>query len=579
MRTESITLQHERVDDIPLLIGFIQRLKLPELLERHLGSHHLHQGLPNGTLAAVWLAFILSEANHCKVSVQDWAQRHQHTLTALLGQSLRAVEFSDDRLSIVLRRLQDASWPELEADLWEGTCQVYQLPLECIRLDSTTSYGYHRVTEEGIMQHGHSKDHRPDLPQLKLMAAAAQPTSQVIACDLVPGNAADDPLYLPLIVRVRQQLKQRGLLYAGDCKMAALATRADIAAHGDYYLMPLPRTGEAAAEWDNWIEDVLGDPKGVQKLYREDENGKRQQFARGRQWEEQRQGTVAGEEFVWSERVQVVQALALAERQAEQLDERLRGATAELHELTPPVGRGHRQQRDEAGLCAAVAAVLEQRRVEGLLAVQWQREEEVSEHYAGRGRGGPERKKVREIKVRYVITAVQRNESAIARAKERLGWRVQVTNLVKNRYGLQDAVLLYNGGWSLERDFHVLKDRPLGIQPLYVREEEQIIGLTRLLTIALRVLTLIEIMVRGGLEESEEELRGLYEGQPKRKTGRPTAVRLLRAITRMAITAIGVVQKKVVRWQVSALPKLLKRILELLKLSPTLYTQLGTDSG
>jgi transposase len=478
----------------------------------------------------------------------------------------------------VLRRLQDASWPDLEADLWEGTCQVYQLPLECVRLDSTTSYGYHRVTEEGIMQHGHSKDHRPDLPQLKLMAAAAQPTSQVIACDLVPGNAADDPLYLPLIVRVRQQLKQRGLLYAGDCKMAAVAIRADIAAHGDYYLMPLPRTGETAAEWDNWIEEALGDPH-VQKLYREDEDGKRRQFARGREWEEQRRGIVAGEEFVWTERVQVVQSLALAERQAQHLEERLRHAVEELRGLTPPVGRGHRQQRQEEGLRAAVAAVLQQRQVEGLLEVQWQREEDVSEHYAGRGRGGPERKKVRETKVRYVITAVQRNESAIAAAKERLGWRVQVTNLVKKRYGLQEAVLLYNGGWSLERDFHVLKDRPLGIQPLYVREEEQIIGLTRLLTIALRVLTLIEIMVRGGLEESEEELQGLYEGQPKRKTGRPTAVRLLKAITRMAITAIGVVQEKVVRWQVSALPKLLKRILELLKLSPTLYTQLGTDSG
>lgn len=47
----------------------------------------------------------------------------------------------------------------------------------------------------------------------------------------------------------------------------------------------------------------------------------------------------------------------------------------------------------------------------------------------------------------------------------------------------------YNQGWSLERDFHVLKDRPLGIQPLYVREEEQIEGMTRLLMIGLRVLS------------------------------------------------------------------------------------------
>jgi hypothetical protein len=37
---------------------------------------------------------------------------------------------------------------------------------------------------------------------------------------------------------------------------------------------------------------------------------------------------------------------------------------------------------------------------------------------------------------------------------------------------------------------------------------------------------------------------------------------LLKAITRLEISAIGVKQKKRVRWQVAALPKLLKRILE-----------------
>ena len=90
-------------------------------------------------------------------------------------------------------------------------------------------------------------------------------------------------------------------------------------------------------------------------------------------------------------------------------------------------------------------------------------------------------------KVRYVITSIRREEAAIAWQKERLGWRVQVTNLSRKRCDLKEAVLIYNAGWSVERDFHVLKDRPLGIQPLFVREEEQIVGLTRLLTIALRV--------------------------------------------------------------------------------------------
>ena len=131
------------------------------------------------------------------------------------------------------------------------------------------------------MQLGHSKDHRPDLPPLKLMAAVAQPTSQLVACDVVAGNHADDPLYLPLIRRVRQQLGRKGLLYAGDCKMAALETRAAVAAHGDFYLRPLPRTGEVAAQWDTWIEQALANPEQLQSLSRPGDDDRPEVFARG----------------------------------------------------------------------------------------------------------------------------------------------------------------------------------------------------------------------------------------------------------------------------------------------------------
>ena len=163
MIPSTLTLQHERVDDIPLLLGLMQQLHLPETLERALGSHHLHEGISNGWLACAWMAFILSEANHRKVSVQDWAQSHQHTLEALSGQPLRPAEFSDDRLSIVLRRLHDTDWPVFETDLWCATCQVYEVPISCVRLDSTTSCGYHTIESDGVMQFGHSKDHRPYL--------------------------------------------------------------------------------------------------------------------------------------------------------------------------------------------------------------------------------------------------------------------------------------------------------------------------------------------------------------------------------------------------------------------------------
>lgn len=280
MKTDTLSLTHERVHDIPLLLGFMHQLNFPVLLERHLGSHHLHQGLSNGWLATVGLAFLLSQAHHRKVSVQDWARSHTHTLQTLLGEPLRPVEFSDDRLRIILRRLQDAAWPALEADLWQATCAVYEIDYQCVRLASTTSFGYHTITPDGLMQRGHSQDHRPDLPQLKRMAAAAQPTSHLLACDIVPGQSADDPLYLPLSRRVRQQLRQHGLLYTGDGKMSALATRAELVAEKDYYLMPLPRTGDNATESETWIDDAVLGKQQLQKLTRATEQGQKVVFAR-----------------------------------------------------------------------------------------------------------------------------------------------------------------------------------------------------------------------------------------------------------------------------------------------------------
>jgi transposase len=575
----NLTLQHECVDDIPLLIGMMHKMHLPEILERGLGSHHLHEGISNGLLTCGWLAFILSKGNHCKVSVEPWARSHQHTLETLLGQALRPVEFSDDRLGIVLRRFHDADWDALEADLWKNTFEVYEITMECVRLDSTTSCGYHTIKPDGVMQLGHSKDHRPDLPQLKLMAAAAQPSGLLLATEVYSGQTPDDPLYLPLIRRVRKQLSRSGMLYCGDCKMAALAVRAEIASHQDYYLMPLPLTGETQKAFPVWVDAVVAGQQGVELLYHTDEKGEVSLFGAGYEFERSRQDLVDGMVFEWLERVQVVRSFARARSQDESLEKRLLLAAQEIRQLTPPVGRGRQQCQEEPVLQAAVTEVLERLRVTDCLLVSWQREEQRTKRYEVRGRPGPDSPWHWEVDVRYQVTEVRRSEEAITEKKYRHGWRVQVTNLPKQPYPLQTCVVIYNGGWCLERDFHIVKDVPLGIRPLYVREDEQIIGLTRLLMIALRLLTLFELTVRAGLEKVKEDLPDLYEGNAKRTTSQPTATRMLKAISRMGIMLTHVIAGDDSRWYVSALPTVLLRILELAGLSSTLYTGLAMNTG
>jgi transposase len=575
--TTTVQLTHERVDDVPLLLGLLIKLRLPQLLDQHLIPHPHHQGLSQGWLITLGIAYILSHADHRKCAVRDWANGLRQTLETVTGQAIRDVDFTDDRLGLVLQALSDTElWDRIETDLWGVTCAIYELPIERIRLDSTTSCGFHSLVPDGLMQRGHSKDHRPDLPQLKLMAAAAEPSGQLLACTVHPGDAADDPLYLPIIDRVRALLGRTGLLYSGDCKMAALGTRATIQARGDFYLTRLPLTGATKVQFDTWVEDAItGAKRGevVDIHIGEDLVGRGYEFTRDQT------APLEGGERSWSERVQVIRSDSSAETRARAFQRRLEKAEAAVRALTPPPGPGRVQFTTGWELERAVAAVLAEHEVTGLLEVSWTREETSRTRYVGRGRGGPHRPKKTEWTIRYRITTIRRNEAAIQERLARLGWWIQVTNVPAERLSLEGSVVAYRGGWSLERDFHLLKDRPLGIGPLWVRRDDQIVGLTHLLTLALRVLTLFELLVRQGQERHEEKLPGLYPGQARRTTERPTGSRVLSAIALAEVTLTRVEVGDDVCWHLTPLPLLLRRVLAYLGLPETVYTGLVIDSS
>ena len=177
-----------------------------------------------------------------------------------------------------------------------------------------------------------------------------------------------------------------------------------------------------------------------------------------------------------------------------------------------------------------------------------------------------------------MVTAVERDEPAIEARTWRLGWRVQATNAPKERLSFPAAVVQYRGGWCLERGFHLFKDEPLGIQPLYVRRDDQLRGLTHLVTLGLRLLTLLEVQVRQSVVQTGELWTGLYVGQPQRTTANPTAPQLLGVIARSEITLTRLEWAGHQQWHLTPLPALLERTLLCLGLSPSLYQRLIENS-
>lgn len=147
-------------------------------------------------------------------------------------------------------------WQAIEQELGANLIRVYELPTQRARLDATTVSGHHADTTSTLFQFGHSKDD-PTLRQVKVMVAALDPLGLPLVTEVVAGNEADDPLCVPAIARVLAIIKVAGLLFVGDCKMSAVATRAYVRSLGHFYLCPLVQTGHTPNEMAQWIATAL----------------------------------------------------------------------------------------------------------------------------------------------------------------------------------------------------------------------------------------------------------------------------------------------------------------------------------
>ncbi len=568
---ETLTIRTERVDDIPLLLAQMQRMGIASLLDTHFPTHGNRQGLSLGTVTTIWLTHLLSQADHRMNRVQPWAERRLETLRGCSDPELEVRDLGDDRLADVLRYLSDdVRWQEFEQELTGQLVRVYDLRSGCVRLDSTTASSYGAVSEDGLLQWGHSKDHRPDLPQLKVMLATLDPLGLPLATEVLSGERADDPLYLPAIARVRACLKQRGLLYVGDCKMGALETRASIQAHGDFYLCPLSALQVPAEQLAQQVEMLRASGEPILTVERTGADGQAHCIAQGYERAETITAQLDGVTGTWTERRLLVQSMAAAQAAEAALQTRLKHAQTALCELLVR-RQGKAVLSDRAAVEQAVAQIVAHFRVEGLLAVTVH--EQLTEQPVRAYRDRPAM--VRSTRQFTITSQVQ--AQAVLKAREQLGWRVYATNHSAEVLSWAQAVEAYRDEYLVERNFGRLKGQPLSLAPMYVERDDHATGLVRLLSIALRVLTLVEFVVRRRLAKAGASLAGLYAGNPKRATTQPTTERLLEAFREITLTIL--VDPHQTRRHVTALSALQQRVLALLDLTPTIYTNLCGDSS
>lgn len=563
MTSPTLTITNEQVNSLPLLLGIIIEMGIRDLIDTHVPAHGNWEGASMGTVLSIWLSHILQERDHRMVAVRDWTADCVQTITTLLERPLRDTDCTDDRLASILTRLGDpATQATLDAALMRRWVRIYRLPTDTVRLDSTSVSVYHdELDADSLLQHGWSKDHRPDLRQFKLMLATLDPLGLPICCQLIAGNKADNGLYVPAYDATVAALGTTDVLVVGDSKMSDLPTRGHIVVGGSRYLGAY-RPIHATAEIAGWVDAALADAATwVRSETVDQRTGAVQEaavihpFDRPQTWVD----PLTQQAHTWTERVLVVRTTAYQAGMRRLREQALERLTTDLLKLAQPPSRGRKRYLQEADLAAVVTSRIAAANLDGVVQTALA---PIS---------------LRTGTTAWVVAAIWVDLTAWQALVERLGWQVYVTNTTEAQYDVAALVAAYHQQPIHERSFSRLKTRNLQLRPVFVRDERRIAGLVWLLCLALRILVLTEQRLRMALHEQSAELVGLNPASRTQATTQPTTERVIRAFRNLTVTVVTGVG-----WEqrhVSSLNQTQEQILALLGLPADLYARLGLLPG
>ena len=548
-------------------------MRVAELIDAALPTPHGNrQGLSYGQLTAIWLAYMLTEYDHRMNPVESWVRERQRALQLATGWRFNDKDFTDDRLADLLTRLGGESTTSpvtaheaIELALGQHLVRAYALPTAMGRIDTTSVSVYHGANDrEGnphmLLHFGHSKDAHPERRQFIEALATLDPVGVPLVTATLPGQQADDPTYLPIWQRMVQTLGRADFLLVADCKLGSLSNRAQIQAQGGFYLCPLAMIGNRDDLLRAW---VLEPPAEIQDLvFDGDKWGRGFELTLGLWSDEALLASEAKSRVRWEERALVINSEALAERQVAGLQARLQTTETALAQLAQSPGT------TRAKLEAKVQQLLNKHRTANFFNIEVLEDVTSVQRQVGRGRPSPKRPS-REVEVRSLRLNFSRQQQAITTAEQLAGWRLFATNATATQLSLAEAVNHYRGQWQPERGFHRLKTGVAAAVPIYLQDETRIRGLMLVLGIALRVLTLVEFVVRRRLSKEQDGVAGLYDGNPKRTTTRPTTERIFAAFQNLTLYCHHFESQVV--YQLTPLSALQKQLLVLMGVPETIY--------
>lgn len=564
-------LHIERVDNLPVILHWLLKMQIQEIIDRIWYAHNNWKGLSYGQLAVLFVVYIIYQRSHRLSRMEQWVKEHHTVLEQVTGWSIGEKDASDDRLGNMLGTLgsDEEQGVELQRQVGGHLIQAYELPTEVGRYD-TTSFNVHhaRPKEEqpghALLRFGYSKDKRPDLLQFKQGLGTLDPAGVPIVTHTLSGETADDGQYLHAWEEMCQIIGHRNWLLVSDSKAAACQIRGTIDDGDGRYLFPMPMTGQTP-EWLR--EQALNPPVEPEKIYLPgvvDKEKKPKAVGQGFVVERTITAELAdGSSHKWTEQWFVSQSFAHAERTKASLKRRVWQTVDKLNSLRP------KSEETVAEFQQRAVQLLKQRKMGDYVTVTVLETITTTKRYLKPGRPTSD-SPYRLLEQHHLSLEVKIDQAALDEAYRLAGWRVYVTNVSAQEMSLTQAAIYYRDEWLVENGFHRFKGGSLPTLPLFLRLPERIIGLMLLLLLALQALTLLEFVARRNLQANQEKIAGLVPGNPKNKTERPTAERLLAAFTKLHLV-VETGETELRGFLNESLSPLQQQILALLNLPETIF--------
>ena len=186
-------------------------------------------------------------ADYRIAGVEALGLHHLYRAMAWLGQELPAIE-QDGRTPFAPRCTKDL----IEERLFTHRRDLFTR-LDLVFMDTTSLY-FEGAGGQTLGRHGHSKDHRPELPQM-ILAVLIDGDGRPVCSEVWPGNTADVTTLIPVIDRLRTRFAIGRICVVADRGMISAETVAALEERGLLYLLATRERTEQVVR-----DVVLADP-------------------------------------------------------------------------------------------------------------------------------------------------------------------------------------------------------------------------------------------------------------------------------------------------------------------------------